>query len=94
MTQPTEFGGRGGLIQRTADGHEVLTPGEAAQLMRAAGLKEAAGDRNNTGGTGPDAVFEGWTEEMIRAKYDSDGDAADTGTRVYRAPESVPVEER
>lgn len=74
---PTEYGGRGGLIQRESDGHQ-LTGAEQAQLMRAAGLREAAGNRNKQG-SGPSAEFPGYTPELIRAEYDAAGDAADAG---------------
>lgn len=72
---PSEYYGRGGLIQREADGHE-LTGAEQAQLMRAAGLKEHGGDLNKVG-TGPTATFTGWTPELVRAEYDALGDEAD-----------------
>lgn len=74
--RPSEYGGRGGLIQRAADGHVVLTAGEEAQLTRAAGLKEKAGDRNKQG-SGSTAQFPGWTPELIRAEYDAAGDRND-----------------
>lgn len=72
----TEYGGRPGMIQREADGHVELSVGEAAQLMRAAGKKEAAGDRRQLG-TGLEATFVGWTEADIRAEYDAQGDRFD-----------------
>lgn len=75
MARPSEYGGKGGLIQRASDGHE-LTPGEEAQLMRAAGLREKAGNLNKQG-TGPEATFPGYTPELIREEYDAAGDAAD-----------------
>lgn len=74
--RPSEYGGRGGLIQRDADGHTQLTAGEQAQLMRAAGLKEASGDRKKEG-SGVTAIFTGWTPDLVRAEYDANGDAAD-----------------
>jgi hypothetical protein len=37
---PSEFGGRGGLIQSATDGHS-LTASEQAFLMRREGMKEA-----------------------------------------------------
>jgi hypothetical protein len=74
--RPTEYYGRGGLIQREADGHTQLTTGEMAQLERAAGLKEKAGDRLKSG-SGPEATFSGWSPELVRAEYDREGDEAD-----------------
>jgi hypothetical protein len=74
-SRPSEYGGRGGLIQRQADGH-TPTVGEEAQLMRAAGLRDAAGDLNKQG-SGPTATFPGWTPELVRADYDAAGDRND-----------------
>lgn len=76
MAEGTEYGGRPGMIQREIDGHVDLSAGEQAQLMRAAGLKEAAGDRRQLG-IGAEATFVGWTEADIRAEYDAQGDKFD-----------------
>lgn len=74
--RPSEYGGRGGLIQRAADGHVQLTPGEEAQLLRAAGIRERAGNLNKQG-AGPTATFPGYSPELIRAEYDAAGDEFD-----------------
>lgn len=41
--EPSEFGGRGGLIQRSTDGHN-LTASEQAFLMRREGMAEQWGE--------------------------------------------------
>ncbi len=43
VMEPSEFGGRGGLTQRSTDGH-YLTASEQALLIRREGLAEAPFD--------------------------------------------------
>lgn len=67
--EPSEFGGRDGVIQSEADGHEIGdygNVGEAAMVLRRAGLQEARGVEGSVEMNPDGTSAGGYTEERAR----------------------------